>query len=69
MDKINSFFGYSCIGEISLKIIQNKIKEKNKNLPKIKNLNNIEEKMGKIENEQLKSSLNNFLKAYNDKNE
>ena len=69
MDKINSFFGYSCIGEISLKIIQNKIKEKNKNLPKIKNLNNIEEKMDKIENEQLKSSLNNFLKAYNDKNE
>ena len=33
----------------------------------MKNLKQIEEKMEKINNEQLKTSLNNFLKAYYDK--
>ena len=37
IDKINSFFGYNCIKNITLKIIQNKINKKNKILPKIKN--------------------------------
>ena len=67
MDKINSFFGYRCISNIALKIIQNKIDKKNKALPKIKNFNTIKEKMDKISNENLKNSLNNLLKAYNEK--
>ena len=67
MDKINSFFGYSCIKYIKLKIIQDKIKYQNKIFPKIKNLNGIEEKMNKVKNERLKISLKNFLKAYNEK--
>ncbi len=67
MDKINSFFGYRCISNITLKIIQNKIDKKNKALPKIKNFNTIKEKMDKISNENLKNSLNNLLKAYNEK--
>ena len=66
-DKINSFFGYNCINHIKLKIIQDKIKYKNKIFPKIKNLNGIEEKMNKVINERLKISLKNFLKAYNEK--
>ena len=69
MDKINSFFGYDCISEISLKIVQNKIEEKKEVFPKIKNFKKIEEKLNKVNNEQLKNSLNDFLKAYNDKNE
>ena len=40
-----------------------------KNLPKIKNLNRIEEKIKNVTNEKLKESLNNFLKAYNKKND
>ena len=68
IDKINSFFGYKCISKITLKIIQNKIKKKNHFFPKIKNFEEIDNKMKKVKNEQLKSSLNNFLKAYNERN-
>ena len=68
IDKINSFFGYNCIGHIILKIVQDKIIIKNKVFPKIKNVSKIEEKMSKVRNGELKSSLNNFLKAVNDRN-
>ena len=68
IEKLNSFFGYNCIGQIKLKIAPNKIKEKNKIFPKIKNISEIERKMDKIDNSELKISLNNFLKAFNEKN-
>ncbi len=67
IDKINSFFGYNCISHVTLKIVQDKIIENNKIFSKIKNLNKIEEKIKKVSNEQLKSSLKNFLKAYNER--
>ena len=66
VDKINSFFGYNCIGNIKLKITQDKIKLNEKIFPKIKNLSKIEEKMSKVNDSSLKSSLNNFLKVFND---
>jgi len=68
IDKINSFFGYNCIGQISLKIVQNTIKTKVKVFPKIKNLSKIDEKMKKINNDDLKNSLEIFLKAFNERN-
>jgi len=68
MDKINSFFGYDCISHISLKIVQDKIKLSDKVFPKIQNLSKIEEKLSKVNNKELKSSLNNFLKAFNARN-
>ena len=68
IDKINSFFGYNCIGHISLKIVEDKIKINKKVFPKIKNFSKIEEKMNKVNNNELKSSLNNFLKAFNERN-
>ena len=68
IDQINSFFGYNCIKNISLKIIQEKIIKKNKLLPKIKNLKEINEKIKNVDNSQLKISLSNFLKAYNARN-
>ena len=64
---MESFFGYNCIGSVKLKIVQNKLEEKAKVYPQIKDLTKIEEKMKKVDNENLKSSLNNFLKAYNEK--
>ena len=67
MDKINSFFGYNCISHITLKIIQDKIEVNDKVFPKIKNLSKIEEKMKKVNNKELRSSLNNFLKAFNER--
>ena len=68
IDKINSFFGYNCISHVTLKIVQNTIKSNNKVFPKIKNLSKIEEKMKKVNNKELKNSLNNFLKAFNERN-
>ena len=69
IDKINSFFGYNCINQVSLKIVQKEFKINEKNQSKIKNSTKINEKMNKISNNELKSSLNNFLKAYNERNE
>ena len=68
IDKINSFFGYNCISHVTLKIVQDKIKFNKKVFPKINDLSKIEEKMGKVKDEELKSSLNNFLKAFNERN-
>ena len=67
IDKINSFFGYNCISKVTLKIVQEKIKPKKDNFPKIKNLSKINEKIDKVKNNQLKSSLNNFLRAFNER--
>ena len=68
IDKINSFFGYNCICQISLKITQDTIKLHNKFFPTIKNPSKIRNEMNKVENKELKNSLNNFLKAYNERN-
>ena len=68
MDKINSFFGYNCISRVILKIVQDKVIINDKVFPKIKNLSKIEEKMSKVNNKELKSSLDNFLKAFNERN-
>ena len=69
MDKINSFFGYNCIGQVVLKIVQEKIELKKNIFPQIKNFSKIDKKMDKVNDTQLKSSLNNFLKAFNERNE
>ena len=67
IDKINSFFGYNCISNIILKIVQEKVEKNKKTFAKINNLDKINEKMDKVRNENLKINLKNFLKAYNDK--
>ena len=69
MDKINSFFGYNCIAHVALKIVQEKIKPKQNAFPKIKDTLTIDKKMNEVNDTQLKSSLNNFLKAFNERNE
>ena len=69
IDKINSFFGYNCISNVALKIIEHKFNKQNKILPKLKNLDSVEKKIKNIDNDQLKTSLKKFLKAYNKKND
>ena len=68
IDKINSFFGYNCIKQITLKVISNKIIRHKKLSSNIKNFKQIDEKIKKVKNNQLKNSLSNFLKAYNERN-
>ena len=68
IEKINSFFGYSCINKIILKIVTEKVKNRKNEFPRIKNLSKINQKIEEINNDELKSSLNNLLKAYNGKN-
>ena len=66
IEKINSFFGYKCISNIILKIVQDTIESKN-NFAKIKNFSKIEDKMKKVNDYTLKKNLNTFLKAFNDR--
>ena len=68
IDKINSFFGYNCISQITLKIVKEKILLKENKLPKIKNFPKINNNLNKIGNDKLKSSLNNLIKAFNERN-
>ena len=67
IEKINSFFGYNCINQIALKIIHEKVDAKQNKFPKIKNLTKINDNLKKVNNPNLKNSLNNFLKAFNDR--
>ena len=69
MEKINSFFGYNCISQVTLKIVEEKIKRKQNQFPKIKDTLTIDKKMNEVNDSQLKNSLNNFLKAFNERNE
>ena len=67
VDKVNAYFGYNCIAKVVLKIVENKVEKSKKVYPKIKDPNKIIEKMKKINNDQLKNSLKNLLKAFNEK--
>jgi hypothetical protein len=68
IDKINGFFGYDYINEIKLKIVhEKKIKREFINKKKMKN--NFEKKLNMIQNDNLKSSLDRLIKAYNLKND
>ena len=67
MDKINSFFGFKCIKEVKLKVVQeNRISKQisTLNRTKLSYSNNLEN----INNEALKKNLNKLIEAYNAKN-
>ena len=67
MDKINSFFGFNCIKEVKLKVVQEKKLLKN-NLPLNEIKLNYSNKLENIKNEGLKKTLNKLIEAYNAKN-
>jgi hypothetical protein len=67
IDKINSFFGFSCIKEVKLKVVQEQKKFK-KNMPLIQSKLNYTNKLMNIKNEKLKKTLTKLIEAYNDKN-
>ncbi len=64
---INSFFGYNCINQIKLKVIQEKqLKPKSLKIKKISE--DFENKLKIINNDNLKKSLNLLVKAFHEKN-
>ena len=67
IDKINSFFGFKCIKEVKLKIVQEK-KIFKKKLTMDETKKNYNNKLNNINNESLKNSLNKLIEAYNAKN-
>ncbi|MBL6857507.1 MAG: DUF721 domain-containing protein [Pelagibacteraceae bacterium] len=67
MDKINSFFGFKCIKEVKLKIVQEK-KSLKKNFPLNENKSNYINKLENIKSEKFKETLNKLIEAYNAKN-
>ena len=68
IDNINVFFGYNYISKVTLKIVQDTVITNKKVFPRIKNFSKIEEKIAKVNDDGLKNSLNNFLKAFNGRN-
>ena len=69
IDKINLFFGYNYISEIKLKIIQKEMNVK-KNISIKNNLKNkFEDSLNKVNNTELKTSLNKLIRAYRKKND
>jgi len=67
IDKINSFFGFKCIAEIKLKVVQEKRLFK-KILPLNEGKLNYSNKLENIKNKELKKTLNKLIEAYNAKN-
>ena len=67
IDKINSFFGFQCIKEVKLKVVQEKkISKQEITISEKKITYNNELK--NVNNEGLKNSLNKLIEAYNAKN-
>ena len=67
MDKINSFYGFKCIKEVKLKVVQEKRRSEqifSFNETKL----NYSNKLKNINNEGLKKTLNKLIDAYNAKN-
>ena len=63
IDKINNFFGYNCISQINLKIMEEKIKLKKNRLNQIKNHSRINKKKYQDEHEykQFKKAIEKIL--------
>ena len=67
MDKINSFFGFKCIKEVKLKVVQEKRKPKQASSFNKTKLN-YSNKLENINNDGLKKTLIKLVEAYNAKN-
>ena len=68
IDKINTYFGYSFIKNIHVKIINMKFKDSSKNKTTKINKKNFINNLKKIENINLKNKLEKLITAYNEKN-
>ena len=67
IDKINSYFGYSFVKNIHIKIISAKLTSVKKNENMKKNKNSLDNNLKTINNVNLKSKLEKLINAYNEK--
>jgi len=67
MDKINSFFGFKCIKEVKLRVVQEKRVSKLVSSFNENGLNYSNKKLENINNEGLKKTLSKLIEAYNAK--
>ncbi len=65
MDKVNSFFGYKFLNSLKLTSTQTKKNNKNRFLVRRKKY---EKQLDNMENEKLKTQLDELIKAFNEKN-
>ena len=68
IDKINSFFGFNCIKEVKLRVVQEKRVSKLVSSFNENGLNYSNKKLENINNEGLKKTLSKLIEAYNAKN-
>ena len=67
IEKINSYFGYSYIGKIELRIINSRKTELKKIIPEKRIKKNFSGSLRTIENFNLKNKLEKLISAYNEK--
>ena len=67
IDKINSYFGYTYIKNIKIKIINSKYVNSKKNENNKNNRNNFDDDLKKITDINLKNKLEKLINAYNEK--
>ena len=67
MDKINSYFGYTFIKKIQVKIINMKLTETFKKQNTKKNKKKFDNNLKRVENINLKNKLEKLINAYNEK--
>ncbi len=67
IDKINSYFGYSFIKNIQIKILNSKFSSSKKNTIIDKKRGNFDYNLKKIEDINLKNKLQNLINAFNEK--
>ena len=68
IDKINTYFGYSFIKDVYIKIISTKFSDSSKNQTTKMNNKSFINNLKKVENINLKNKLEKLIKAYNEKN-
>ena len=68
IDKINSYFGYTFIKNIQIKIINSKFKGSTKTIHIKKNKSSFIDDLKKIKDINLKNKLERLIDAYNEKN-
>ena len=67
IDKINSYFGYSFVKNVQIKVMNSKSKNLKKDIIANNNKENFDKNLNKIDNKNLKNKLTKLINAFNEK--
>ena len=67
IDKINSYFGYTFVKNIQIKVMNSKSKNLKKDVIANNNKGNFDKNLNKIDNKNLKNKLTKLITAFNEK--